>query len=102
MSSLAQIGARPAIDGGRVYAISVGGILAAFGLRLAFGIALLMTGGVAPGLAFRATFLHGGCTDILMHAFDVRGGGQLEVDGQLAIDAVLSGDFDLIGARGGQ
>lgn len=33
LSSLAQIGARPAIDGGRVYAISVGGILAAFDLR---------------------------------------------------------------------
>lgn len=33
LSSLAQIRARPAIDGGRVYAISVGGILAAFDLR---------------------------------------------------------------------
>lgn len=33
ISSLAQIRARPAIDGGRVYAISAGGILAAFDLR---------------------------------------------------------------------
>ena len=33
ISSLAQIRARPAIDGGRVFAISVGGILAAFDLR---------------------------------------------------------------------
>ncbi len=33
LSSLAQIKARPAIDGGRAFAISVGGILAAFDLR---------------------------------------------------------------------
>jgi outer membrane protein assembly factor BamB len=33
ISSLAQIRARPAIDGNRVYAISAGGILAAFDLR---------------------------------------------------------------------
>lgn len=33
LSALAQIRARPVIDGGRVYAISVGGILAAFDMR---------------------------------------------------------------------
>jgi outer membrane protein assembly factor BamB len=33
ISALAQIRARPVIDGGRVYAISAGGILAAFDLR---------------------------------------------------------------------
>lgn len=57
ISALAQIRARPVIDGGRVYAISAGGILAAFDLRTGQRLWERDVGGLqSPWLAGRHIF----------------------------------------------